>query len=100
MLGPNSYSDLEVDASGASPLFQAAQAGNEPALEDFIKARADVNKLNMHGVSPFFIAVQEGRHKLLPALIHAKANLNQAASSGATPIMVATQRLAMAVAKH
>jgi len=72
--------------NGCTPLFQAAQEGQEKCVELLLGAGAAVDQANNNGSTPLFIAAQEGQEKCVQLLLGAGAKVDQADNNSTTPL--------------
>ncbi len=83
------------DATGRTPLFHAAAAGDEALVARLLAAGADPNLADAERVTPLMAAVVAGKAALFDALLAAGANVNAADRCGRTPLhyAIAAQQL-------
>jgi hypothetical protein len=80
------------DMHGWTPVYIAADNGNDGCLLQLINAGADVNIPKENGWTPVFVATYEGNDGCLTQLIAAHADINtpNGDMNGWTPVFVAT----------
>lgn len=87
------------DEAGLTPLHHAASAGNQPALEALLPAKADPRARDKTGGTPLHWAAARGRTEAASALIAARAPLDVADAEGQTPLHMAVAAGHTAVAR-
>ncbi|XP_072919815.1 2-5A-dependent ribonuclease-like [Hemitrygon akajei] len=81
--------DFDPDDIG-TPLFLAAEKGNEQVVELLLKNKANVNyKTKSYGWSPLHTAVQSNHEKVVHLLLKYGADPHLRKKNGATPFIVA-----------
>lgn len=73
-------------ADRADALFAAAEKGQAPQVERYLRAGADPNVPNRHGVPPLIAAVRAGNENVVSTLIAFGASVTQPDMKGATPL--------------
>ena len=77
-------------ATGATPLYVAAQNGHLTVVEALVKAGATVDQAEANGVTPLYIASQKGHTKVCTFLLESGAHREvRMRGSGWTPLFVA-----------
>jgi ankyrin repeat protein len=71
---------------GATPLMQAAFAGDLPQAKRLLKAHADVNAVNAYGVNAMLLAAESSNTALIDLLLKAGAKANSANPDGETAL--------------
>lgn len=84
----------QLDATGATLLHQAAEAGNLDAIELLITRTGSgfVNACNLRGESPLYIAARSGSMPIADHLCMSGANVNLQALDGTAPLHMAVSR--------
>mmetsp|Transcript_13113 Transcript_13113/g.27497 ORF Transcript_13113/g.27497 Transcript_13113/m.27497 type:complete len:213 (-) Transcript_13113:123-761(-) len=72
---------------GATPLMEAAFAGEAAKVDELIKAGADVNGQDGYGWTAFRYAVRNNKLEAAKTLLNAGADMNIASKTGRTPLM-------------
>lgn len=75
----------------ATPLHDAARAGDTAALRQALAAGASANATDAWGRTPLIVALQQGRQAAVEALVEAGADVRATDAWGRTPLMVAAQ---------
>ncbi len=70
--------------ASASPIHEAALAGDVELVELLIDNDADVNDRDVHGYTPLLLAIQEGHTDIAKVLIANGADVNARAASDGT----------------
>ncbi|XP_062968371.1 cyclin-dependent kinase 4 inhibitor D [Cynocephalus volans] len=79
------------DASGTSPVHDAARTGFLDTLKALVEYGADVNVPDGSGALPIHLAVQEG-HMAVVSYLAAECDLHHRDARGLTPLELARQR--------
>ncbi|XP_059123406.1 cyclin-dependent kinase 4 inhibitor D [Peromyscus eremicus] len=79
------------DASGTSPVHDAARTGFLDTLKVLVEHGADVNVLDSTGSLPIHLAIREG-HGSVVSFLAAESDLHHRDASGLTPLELARQR--------
>ena len=79
--------------NGATPLFVAAQNGNEPIANIQLAAGASVHQPNtVNGATPFYVAAGYGHEPVVKILLAAGASVDQPNTfNGAAPLCIAAE---------
>src|SRR5713226_2429451 len=80
----------ESDNKGKTPLMQAAQRADLPAIRALLKTGADVNARNKTGGTALMYAALSGDAPTVRLLLQNGAEVNAAASNGWTALMIAS----------
>ena len=91
--GPSVAADgitTENDNKGKTPLMQAAQRADLPAVRALVKAGADVNVRNKTGGTALMYAALSGDAPTVRVLLQNGADINAAATNGWTALMIAS----------
>ena len=78
-------------AGGITPLYAAANHGNDAVVRDLLCAGARVNEVAKDGFSPLLIATQEGRVGTVALLLAHGAEVNHRMRDGFTALLLAAQ---------
>jgi ankyrin repeat protein len=78
-------------AGGITPLYAAANHGNDAVVRDLLCAGARVNEVAKDGFSPLLIATQEGRVETVALLLAHGAEVNHMMRDGFTALLLAAQ---------
>ena len=82
----------KVMDTGGTPLYIAAQYGDEDVVQALIEASADVNKAEVDDcVTPLCVAAFRGHEAVVRSLIEASVDVNKAMDNGGTPLYVAAR---------
>jgi ankyrin repeat protein len=87
------------DASGATPLYWAAQNGHASVTEQLIEARCNVDLQAKDGSAPLHLAGQNGHASVTVQLIQACCKHDLQMSDGRTPLYISAQRGTAAITK-
>ncbi|XP_008848255.1 cyclin-dependent kinase 4 inhibitor D isoform X2 [Nannospalax galili] len=79
------------DASGTSPVHDAARTGFLDTLKVFLDHGADVNAPDGTGALPIHLAVREG-HSTIVSFLAPESDLHHRDAEGLTPLELARQR--------
>ncbi|XP_027267315.1 cyclin-dependent kinase 4 inhibitor D [Cricetulus griseus] len=79
------------DASGTSPVHDAARTGFLDTLKVLVEHGADVNALDGTGSLPIHLAIKEG-HSSVVSFLAPESDLHHRDTSGLTPLELAQQR--------
>lgn len=79
------------DASGTSPVHDAARTGFLDTLKVLVEHGADVNTLDSTGSLPIHLAIREG-HSSVVSFLAPESDLHHKDASGLTPLELARQR--------
>nr|XP_004667511.1 cyclin-dependent kinase 4 inhibitor D [Jaculus jaculus] len=79
------------DASGTSPVHDAARTGFLDTLKVLVEHGADINVPDVTGALPIHLAVQEG-HGSVVSFLAPESNLHHRDTRGLTPLELAQQR--------
>lgn len=79
------------DASGTSPVHDAARTGFLDTLKVLVEHGADVNALDGTGSLPIHLAIREG-HASVVSFLAPESDLHHRDASGLTPLELARQR--------
>jgi hypothetical protein len=89
------------DATGATPLFDAASSGNATILSWLIEKGANVNSAMTNGATALFFAVSAKQEESCKLLLHSGAKVNVVVPIGknfpATPLFLAMNRQAESI---
>lgn len=77
---------LPASANMPDAVYQAAEKGQAPQLERYLRAGADPNVPNTHGVPPLIAAVRGGHENAVSTLIAFGASVTQPDMGGATAL--------------
>jgi ankyrin repeat protein len=88
------------DASGATPLFFAAENGHDSVTEQLIAARCGVDLQKNTGSTPLYIAAEKGHACVTEQLIAARCNVDLRTNYGATPLLIAAENGHASVTKQ
>ena len=80
----------ENDNKGKTPLMQAAQRADVPAIRALLKAGAEVNARNKTGGTALMYAALSGDASTVRLLLQNGAEINAAATNGWTALMIAS----------
>ncbi|EDO30818.1 predicted protein, partial [Nematostella vectensis] len=80
-----------LNASGGSPIHEAAFQGKLSCLKVFLKFGADPNMRDKEGWTPLHAAICGGDPDSVAELLRFGANVNLAANDGVKPIEMAIQ---------
>lgn len=75
----------------ATPLHDAARAGDTAALQHALAQGASPNATDAWGRTPLIVALQQGRQPVVEALLQAGADVRTTDAWGRTPLLVAAQ---------
>jgi ankyrin repeat protein len=81
----------DVDASGATALHRAAEAGDATAVERLIRGGGDVNAASRYRVTPLAIATLRGNEAIVRLLLAAGANPHVVMGAGEPIILTAAR---------
>ena len=84
----------ESGLNGATPLFIAAERGQENAVKLLLlsnRGTLNLDKSDNKGCSPLFAASQQGYAAIVQTLFEAHADVNQPDNAGITPLNIAAQ---------
>src|SRR5215207_223391 len=83
-----------IDATAAqtrrSPLADAAQSGDKPAIQKLIQAKTDVNAAQIDGATALHWAVYRNDPELVDVLVRAGASAKAGNREGMTPLAMAS----------
>ncbi|XP_021504856.2 cyclin-dependent kinase 4 inhibitor D [Meriones unguiculatus] len=79
------------DASGTSPVHDAARTGFLDTLKVLVEHGADVNAVDSSGSLPIHLAIREG-HSSVVGFLAPESDLHHRDASGLTPLELARQR--------
>jgi ankyrin repeat protein len=88
-LGASDDIDTENNNKGKTPLMQAAQRADLPAVRALMKAGAEVNARNKTGGTALMYAALSGDASTVRLLLQNGADINAAATNGWTALMIA-----------
>jgi ankyrin repeat protein len=96
--------DMKDEATGATALFAAAQAGKDRVLLLLIKRGANINARDNSGMTPLYKAALEKRTPMVKLLLEHNADVNAADQEGLSLLMRAAStgnfRLARLLVEH
>ncbi len=75
----------------ATPLHEAAHAGDEAAVARLLDTGGEVDAATRHGVTPLVLASAGGHPEVVEALLAAGADANRASPEGEMPLMAAAR---------
>lgn len=75
-----------------TPLHQAVQDGNYPAVRQHIAVRSDLNARDKAGWTPLHLAVMKGDLPMVQLLTTAGADVERTGAGGKTPLAVAREK--------
>ena len=81
--------EKEAGTVPSMDIFTAALFGNLDAINDHIKAGADLNMKDEYGSTPLIIAITFGKTDVATALINAGCDLDMQSNDGSTPLHTA-----------
>jgi len=99
-INPETMKMLTTIQAASVTLHDAAKNGDLAKIEEFLKAKKDVNARDMHGVTPLGYAVGHDKLPVVKALIDAKANMDEIDAVGNSAVHFAAGYNRVQVLNH